>query len=113
MLKVGYSDTNGEQRWTLCGRLTGAWVDELRSYWAQTHEHAPLARIVVDLTQVTFVDEAGETLLGEIYDAGAEFTARGVANKHLLECLKDKEARANCGVRTSAPKRPQLLKEGE
>jgi ABC-type transporter Mla MlaB component len=94
MLKVGYADTNGEQQWTLCGRLSGPWVDELRSFWQQIRERAPRARTVVDLTQVTFVDEAGEALLCEMQSSGARFVAAGVANKHMLECLKNKEERA-------------------
>jgi ABC-type transporter Mla MlaB component len=94
MLRVAYSDTTGSQRWTLCGRLTGPWVDELRTLWRQLRERAPRAGAIVDLSQVTFVDEAGEALLAEMQSAGSEFIARGVENKHLLESLNNQTERA-------------------
>lgn len=91
MLRVSYSDSAGGQRWSLCGRLAGPWVEELRSYFRQVREHAPKAPAVVDLNDVTFIDEAGERLLGEMQNAGIEFVAAGVENKHLLASLKKKE----------------------
>jgi hypothetical protein len=90
MLRVSFSDTAGGQRWSLCGRLAGPWVDELRSCWRQLRARAPRAPAVVDLKDVTYIDETGEELLSEMQTGGAEFVAAGVENKHLLACLKDK-----------------------
>jgi hypothetical protein len=90
MLRVAYSDTNCGQRWVLSGRLAGPWVDELRSFWRLVRERAPRAPAVVDLKDVTFVDEAGRDLLTEIRSAGAEFVASGVENRHLLATLDSK-----------------------
>ena len=84
MLKVSYSETAEGQRWSLCGRLAGAWVDELRSCWRENRERRPLARAVVDLKDVVFIDAAGEELLAEMERSGAELLASGVENKHLL-----------------------------
>lgn len=91
MLRVSYSDTADGQRWSLCGRLAGPWVDELRSCWRQARERAPRAAAVVDLKDITFVDEAGERLLAEMQAAGTEFIAAGVENKHLVADLRDKD----------------------
>jgi hypothetical protein len=88
MLRVGYSDSAEGHRWSLCGRLAGPWVEEFRSYWRQALNRTPRCRVVVDLKEVTFIDEAGEKLLGERLSAGAEFIAGGVENQHLLESLK-------------------------
>jgi hypothetical protein len=90
MLRFSYSDTAGGQRWNLCGRLAGPWVEELRSFWQQVRQRTPRARALVDLKDVTFIDKAGEVLLAEMDGAGAEFVAAGVENKHLLTTLKDK-----------------------
>jgi hypothetical protein len=49
---------------------------------------------VVDLKDVTFIDENGEALLSEMRAAGVEFIATGVETKHLLENLKDTGKRA-------------------
>jgi anti-anti-sigma regulatory factor len=87
MLRVSYTDTSEGQQWILSGRLSGAWVEELRSFWRQAHERDPLARAVVDLRDVTFIDESGVKLLGEIHRHGAEFIVAGVENKHVLDTL--------------------------
>jgi len=89
MLRVTYSETTDGQRWTLFGRLMGPWVDELRCCWREGRERAPLARAVVDLKEVNFIDEAGEGLLREMLSAGTECIATGVATKHLLESLRN------------------------
>ena len=89
MLRITHSRTETEQRWTLCGRLTHPWVAELRASWEQTRQSEANARMVVDLSDVIFIDESGEKLLSEMGAAGAEFVAAGVETVHLLKTLKD------------------------
>ena len=93
MLRVSYSDAADGERWSLCGRLAGPWVDELRSCWQRARERAPQAHAVVDLKDVLFIDEAGEGLLAEMKGAGAELVAAGVENKHLIATLRNGVAR--------------------
>ena len=88
MFRACYSDTAGTQLWSLHGRLTGPWVDELRSCWRQARERAPLARAIVDLKEVTFIDQAGEKLLAEMRGAGAKLIATGVEQQHLVALLE-------------------------
>jgi hypothetical protein len=113
MLRVNYSDNNGGQRWGLCGHLAGPWVEELRACWSQARRRAPLARAIVDLTDVTFIDEAGEGLLAEMERAGTEFVAAGVENKHLLANLKATNERSlrrrveHLGARCGKPVTPE------
>jgi len=94
MLRVSYSDTDDGQCWSLCGRLAGPWVEELRSCWLAARERAPAARVVMDLRDVTFIDEAGQRLLAELEVSGAELVAAGVENKHLIATLRDAASRA-------------------
>jgi hypothetical protein len=95
MLRVSYTETAGGQRWILCGHLAGPWVDELRAVWRNVRQLAPCAALtVVDISDVTFIDEAGEMLLSEMQNGGTEFVAAGVENKHLLAGLKDKGRRS-------------------
>jgi hypothetical protein len=94
MLRVSYSETADGQNWSLCGRLAGPWVDELRSCWAQARERAPLARAVVDLKDVIFIDESGEKLLAEMETAGAELVAAGVENRHVIASLRNGASRS-------------------
>jgi hypothetical protein len=91
MFRVSYSDTPDGQRWSLHGRLAGPWVDELRSFWKYARDRAPLARAIVDLKEVTFIDQAGETILAEMRSAGAELIATGVEHQHLLATLDNRK----------------------
>ena|SRR5437870_5775049 len=93
MLKVTNSTTANEEKWILCGQLAGPWVAELRSNWDQVRGRSRGRRYVIDLSDVTFIDANGEGLLGDLRDEGAEFVARGVYTKHLLENLKSKNER--------------------
>ena len=94
MLRVSYSEDAAGHRWHLCGRLAGPWVEELRSCWQHQRERAPRTRAIVDLRDVTFIDEAGERLLADMQNAGAEFVAAGVDNKELVAGLKTNGERA-------------------
>jgi hypothetical protein len=46
---------------------------------------------VVDLSDVTFIDERGEMLLSKMRGDGAEFVATGVETKHMLENLNGRQ----------------------
>ena len=93
MLRITHKETETEQRWTLCGQLAGPWVVELRACWEHRGQAGIDAHAVVDLSDVTFIDESGEQLLSEMRRGGAEFVARGVDTKHLLKHLKSKGER--------------------
>jgi hypothetical protein len=107
MLRVSYSDTSGEERWSLCGALTGPWVDEVRSSWRQARgrQRTPRAHAVIDLRNVTFIDEAGEELLQEMQSAGAELVAAGVENKDLIANLTQKNGKRTLRRRVEYLKR--------
>src|SRR5579863_5731576 len=86
MLKITHDDTAGKQRWTLCGRLSGPWVGELRAAWERIGSRSNKTN-VVDLTGVVSIDEQGETLLRAMKADGARFVARGVDMRHILANL--------------------------
>jgi hypothetical protein len=93
MLKITHDDMAGDgsnaQRWTLCGRLSGPWVPELRSTWERVRGQSNTT-YVVDLTDVVSIDDRGESLLRSMQADGARFVARGVAMRHILTHLRSK-----------------------
>lgn len=93
MLKITHSDTAAGERWMLCGQLTGPWIVELRSSWKRNHRDLRGAECIVDLTDVTAIDERGEELLRAMKEDGARFVARGVDMKHILHNLDRKGKR--------------------
>ncbi len=78
------------------GRLGGPWVEEVRREWGTAlakHEGRPL---IVDLCNVTFVEDEGKELLAEIHDQGGALLASDVMVKGIVEEVQQR-------------KRPQML----
>ena len=90
MFKITHDDTDDESRWTVCGQLTGPWVAELGSIWESEQCRSGGRSIVVDLSEVTSIDESGESLLRKMKEHGARFVARGVDMRHILTHLRSK-----------------------
>lgn len=63
MLKITIHDAAGPLRLELEGRLAGAWVCELEHCWRAAQAGQPNRALAVDLTGVTFIDQAGRYLL--------------------------------------------------
>jgi hypothetical protein len=88
MLRITNSSTATEERWILSGQLAGRWVREFKSNWERFGASQGLRR-VVDLTDVTFVDESGEALLRELDLMGAELISNGgVETRDVLDNLR-------------------------
>ena len=93
MLKITNGVSPTEQRWILSGQLTGPWVNELQFNWERTRLESAGRKAVVDLRDVTFIDDSGERLLDRMRHEGAEFVASGVDTKDVLENLADAGSR--------------------
>jgi anti-anti-sigma regulatory factor len=87
MLRITNSGSEREQIWTLCGQLAGPWVEEFRLSWETARASARDSKFIIDLSDVTFIDERGESLLRGMKHAGVEFIASGVDTQHLLQNL--------------------------
>jgi outer membrane protein TolC/ABC-type transporter Mla MlaB component len=90
MLKISFSETPSEERWTLHGRLTAPWVRTLRACWKKNHRRDKQRACIVDLNEITFIDKSGERLLRHLVREGAQCIATGVYVKHVLEQLAAK-----------------------
>lgn len=88
MLRITINDTAAEQKWILQGRLTGPWVEQLSSKWDETRSARQGRRCLVDVRDLTFFDQSGESVLRVMKREGAEFTACGVCIKHVLKGLE-------------------------
>jgi hypothetical protein len=89
MLRIAIRSTQEQDTWILEGRLAGQVVNELTASWRQRHERAS-RKSVVNLVDVTSVDERGEQALMAMMMDGAEFVVRGVYTKGLLESLSER-----------------------
>jgi anti-anti-sigma regulatory factor len=85
VLKITISETPAETRWILQGRLAGVWVDEMRTSWKKKPRRQNATPCVVDLSDVTFIDQRGERLLRAMSKRGAHFIATGIYIKYLIQ----------------------------
>ncbi len=66
------------------GRLTGPWIQELARSW---YEIAVVHRngVLVDLSDVTFIDSEAKTLLTRMWQSGSRFHAEGCLNRSIVQ----------------------------
>ena len=88
MLKITTLNEPDRIRLKLDGKLAGLWVEELARTWESTtggSEHRP---VVVNLSEVTFIDADGKRLLARMFQQGAEFEAGGCMTRCVVEEIK-------------------------
>lgn len=88
MLRITITDGPAEQRWILQGRLIAPWVAVLETSWKRSHHRRHALKCVVDLSDVTLIDDQGEAALRAMSRAGAKFIACGVETRHVVELIK-------------------------
>ena len=70
---------------TLAGALAGDWAIELERCWREATGSTEASHIVIDLAEVTFVDEIGKALLSLMVKGGAELLAHDILMKSIAE----------------------------
>src|SRR5262245_58594174 len=91
MLRISVMNEAGITRMKLEGKLAHEWVDEARNAWAALSEVNVHKEIVVDLLNVSFVDEAGHQLLTEMRHADAELIGSGPLVSALIDEIEEAE----------------------
>jgi anti-anti-sigma regulatory factor len=69
------------------GKLVGPWVKELEQCWRS----AGASKVRVDLTGVTFIDDAGEELLRTMQRERVEFVAEGCFITGIVDEIRQAE----------------------
>jgi anti-anti-sigma regulatory factor len=79
MLKISVKNEEPQKQVLLEveGRLAGPWVSELERCWEGARQKVPPETIVVRLSNVSFIDDAGRELLGRISNAGSKLEGHG------------------------------------
>jgi anti-anti-sigma regulatory factor len=84
MLRITVHDDPQALTFQLEGRLAGPWLRELEECWRGALAHQRKRILRVDLTGVTFIDDAGKTCLAAMHRRGAEFVAADCMTKAIL-----------------------------
>ncbi|MEW6682461.1 MAG: hypothetical protein AB1451_06005 [Nitrospirota bacterium] len=69
------------------GKLMGPWVKELDQCWRAANG----SQVLVDLTGVTFIDDAGTDLLRTMHREGVEFVAEGCFIEGIVDEIRHAE----------------------
>jgi anti-anti-sigma regulatory factor len=93
-LKIAFANTETEQKWLLSGPLTGAWARELKSIWDNAPRARGVKKRIIDLSEVTLIDENGEEVLRTLGEQGVRFMGGGVSTRHLLDQIRSKGERS-------------------
>ena len=67
------------------GRLVHPWTAEVENAWKTAADDLDGKKLVVDLTNVTFISPDGESTLFKLMRDGARFSCSGVLTKHVLK----------------------------
>ena len=91
MLRISVISEPVMTRVKIEGKLAHEWVDEARKAWATLLEFSRKTHIMVDLLDVSFVDDAGHELLSEMRRAGAELIGSGPLMSALIDEIEEAE----------------------
>ena len=100
MLKITLHDSAGELRLRLEGRLSGAWVGELRQCWLTALSTIHDRKTILDLGEVDYVDAEGQSLLAEMFQHGVSLKA---VTPLIREVVQEIERSGRCATVEGAP----------
>ena len=96
MFRIVVVESPSEEKWILQGQLTGEFASELNTTWRSSLDRCSERSRVVDLSDVTVIDKAGEEVLLNMIQQHADFVAPGLYTKHLIEELKTRVISSTC-----------------
>jgi hypothetical protein len=87
VLRISITENATEMRWVLQGRLTGPWVDELKTSWQAASQLLKGRTCKVDIDQLTFIDKRGDRALRAMSREGAQFIANDLHMRSVADEL--------------------------
>jgi anti-anti-sigma regulatory factor len=91
MLRISVQNGPLTKRLKLEGKLAHEWVGEAEREWAALTAANGEKTVVVDLFDVSFVDDSGWKLLAQMHHAGAKLAGSGPMMSALIEEIEGKE----------------------
>jgi anti-anti-sigma regulatory factor len=75
MLRITINEHQGQSmRLKLEGRIAGPWAEELDRFWVETAPRLESHKLIIDLSNVTYADASGKSVLNKIFSStDAEF----------------------------------------
>jgi anti-anti-sigma regulatory factor len=90
MMKIEICEDSGRLILKVEGRVAGPWVCELERCWRSARENHAKGPFLVDLTGVSYIDQAGQYLLELMHRDGASFAAAGLMTQCIVNQIVEK-----------------------
>ena len=87
MLKVTVERGDRVTTLKLEGKLSGPWVDEAARVWCDVSGGIAAKDVIVGLSGVTFIDEEGKKLLGQMLRQGAQLRDGRLMTRYIINQL--------------------------
>lgn len=85
MLRITVHNEPESITFQLEGRLSRPWLSEMDKCWRHALMSKDKPAVHVDLTGLTFVDEAGKAYLAAMHHNGADFVANDCLTKSIVD----------------------------
>jgi anti-anti-sigma regulatory factor len=112
MLRINIENGPLATRMKLEGKLAHEWVAEAENAWISLRISSGDKTVVVDLFDVSFVDDAGGQLLAQMRHAGAKLVGAGPMMSALIEEIEEMEAAQAEEASAAAWQKSQESEEG-
>jgi anti-anti-sigma regulatory factor len=87
MFKISIVDTPAQRKLVVEGKLSEAWVDELRTTWRNASRDSDGRKLLIDLSNLTVISREGEDAIFDLMKQGAKFSCAGIFTRHVLKGL--------------------------
>jgi anti-anti-sigma regulatory factor len=94
MLRISVLNGSQSARLKLEGKLAHEWVMEAQKAWTGLIDIAGKKKVVVDLADISFVDDPGKELLSLMHGSGSELVGSGPMITALIEEVQRNRANA-------------------
>lgn len=95
MLRITVQTEGSKTLLKLDGKITGPWVKELESCWEMLRRVQTGKKLVVELTEVSFINSAGNLLLERMHREGAELLGEGPLTRSIVEEIEGRVTAAH------------------
>jgi anti-anti-sigma regulatory factor len=102
MLRISVLNGPQSARLKLEGKLAHEWVAEAQKAWATLIDIAGKKKVILELADVSFVDDHGKELLTLIHRAGTELVGSGPMVTALIEEIHQKLAKSRSSLHKEA-----------
>jgi anti-anti-sigma regulatory factor len=100
MLRISVLNGSQSARLKLEGKLAHEWVMEAQKAWTALVDLGGKKKVVVDLADISFVDDPGKELLSLMHRSGSELVGSGPMITALIEEVQRNQANAKSKLKS-------------